>query len=224
VSSTEPIAVALTWTLLILSQRPALRSALRAALREPADESGSLSSRPSAPSLLDCVIYESLRLLPPNGFMARITTRDATVGGLPLPERCELVLCPILAHRDARAYERPDWFLPARWQSARPSPFDYFPFGGGGHACPGRSLALHLMKTALAALIERFDVVLSADQSVDWRVHIMFMPRSDPTVRIFSVEAGQMRTGGKLRGPVAELIRFTDRDATENTDAARHEP
>jgi cytochrome P450 len=225
VSSTEPIAVALTWVLLILSQFPELRGALREELRGGKDDRAEARpGRTKRPSLLDCVIFESLRLLPPNGFMARVTTQQTSLCGSPLPVRCEVVLCPLLAHRDAERYERADEFLPSRWLHARPSPFDYFPFGAGGHACPGRGLALYLMKTVLSGLLERFDLVLSEDQAVDWRVHIMFMPSSDPSVAVLPAGAKGPQAGGTLLGAVAQLLRFPERQTSDNTRVALGDP
>jgi cytochrome P450 len=225
VSTTEPIAVALTWILLILSQLPGLRGALREELRRREDERAeSGPGRPKRPSLLDCVILESLRLLPPNGFMARVTTRPTSLCGSPLPDRCEVVLCPLIAHRDAERFERADEFLPARWHDARPSPFDYFPFGAGGRACPGRGLALYLLKTVLSALLERFDLVLSEDQAVDWRVHIMFMPSADPWVTVRPAGAKEPHAGGMLLGPVARLLRFPERQTSDDTRVALGDP
>ena len=191
VSSNEPIAVALTWTLLVLSQRPALRGALREDLTGP---------------LLGDVVSESLRLLPPNAFMARVTRRPVSVGGLSLPERCEIVVCPFLAHRDPARFPRPDEFRPSRWRTASPSPFEYFPFGAGGHACVGQSLATHLLMAALAFLLPRFDLVLADDQEVDWRLHIIFMPRDEP-IMVVDPPGPAPRRAGRLGGAVGELIR-----------------
>src|SRR5262249_28318199 len=105
-SSNEPIAVSLMWILLILSQLPHLRRELRA-------ERG---------TSLQWVINEVVRLLTPNAMMVRITTVRAKLDGVELPERCELVLCPFLAHRDPDRFPQPDRFLPQRWRDFKPSP------------------------------------------------------------------------------------------------------
>lgn len=189
VSSTEPIAVALTWTLLILSQLPELRCELRHELAE------------GGTTLLDFVLSESLRVLPPNAFMVRLTTRSVSLCGVELPERCEVILSPFVAHRDAARFPDPDVFRPSRWLHARPSPFDYFPFGAGGHACVGRGVALQLMKSVLAFLVTHHDLVLDGDQEIDWRIHIQFLPHDDPVMRLLS-----NGSDGKLRGRVAGLL------------------
>lgn len=194
VSSTEPIAVALTWTLLILSQLPELRRELREELAA------------GGTTLLDCVLRESLRVLPPNAFMVRLTTRPVSLCGTDLPERCEVILSPFVAHRDATRFPDPDIFRPSRWLHARPSPFDYFPFGAGGHACVGRGVALQLMKSVLAFLMTRHELVLDGDQEIDWRIHIQFLPHDDPLMRLLS-----NGVDGKLRGRVAALLDFSRR-------------
>ncbi len=209
VSSTEPMAVALTWILLILSQLPAVRNELRKELGavlgiDPFPTAGQLGRL----ALLDCVINESLRLLPPNAFMVRITTQPTSLNGVQLPACCEVVLCPFLAHRDSETFQRPNDFLPARWNEVPPSPFEYFPFGAGGHSCIGRGLATYLIKTALAFLLPRYDLVLANDQDVDWRVHIMFTPRRDPVVTIQSLDGSTRVKAGKLGGPVGKLLNF----------------
>jgi cytochrome P450 len=207
VSATEPIAVALTWILLVLSQLPAWRKTLRNEVRArlgtneypTMEQLGKLT-------LLDGVINETLRLLPPNAFMVRITTEPVSLNGVQLPARCEVVLCPFLAHRDNDCFPRPNEFRPGRWKGPPPSPFAYFPFGAGGHSCVGKGLATYLIKTALAFLLPRHDFILAGDQQIDWRVNIMLTPRSDPAVRVRSRHSSARMRPGRLGGQVRALL------------------
>ncbi len=208
-SSSEPIAVALTWTFLILSQLPELRRALRRELDQMSpDGDVPHASRLAQLPLLDAVVSETLRLLPPNALMVRLTTRPARLHELQLPERCEVVVCPFLAHRDPERFARPDTFLPSRWSNTKPSAFEYFPFGAGGRYCMGRHLATCLIKTAAAFLLRRYDLVLSADQAIDWRVHVNLMPGDEPIMTVRTARASSSRKTGKLRGAVADLVRL----------------
>ena len=191
-SINEPIAVTLTWTLLILSQMPELRRTLRERINSP---------------LLNSVINESLRLFTPNALMSRITTCDTSLNGIPLPARCELVLCPFLAHRDAKVFPKPTEFLPSRWQSTKPSPFEYFPFGAGGHTCIGRSLGLKIITATIAFLMQRYELVLAGDQELDWTIDIIFMPANDPIMTVQEAGTTQLETG-RLLGPVSELFQI----------------
>lgn len=204
-SNNEPIAVALTWTLLVLSQLPDLRQALRKELDQVPPGTIPTVIDLSHFSLLDRVLSESLRLLTPNAMMARVTTRAGSLNGVSLPERCEIILCPLLAHRDPEVFSRPSEFLPERWQGTKPSPFEYFPFGAGGHACVGRSLALQVLKATLALLLREHEILLADDQEIDWQVHIIFMPGSDPIMKLHAPNAVGVATG-TLLGPVRDLI------------------
>lgn len=207
VSSNEPVAVALTWILLILTQLPGLRAELRDECRHTLEGGTPPSAaRLLRQPLLEHTVAETLRLLPPNAFMVRVTTRPRILNGLRLPHPCEIVICPFLAHRDPVAFTRPTDFWPGRWAGSSPQPFDYLPFGAGVHACAGRTLGLYLIKTALVFLLSRFDLVLAGDQEIDWRVHILFMPRTDPVVAVRRLGASPERAAGKLAGPVSELL------------------
>lgn len=176
VSATEPVAVALTWTLLILSQRPELQKRVR-----------------EDDTTLNETLLESLRLLPPNGFMVRLTTRAVRLGRFELPPRCEVMLCTLILHRDPAIFDRPDSFDPQRWRRIRPSPFEYLPFGAGVHACAGRRLGMALMRAGLRAVLRRGNVVLDADQEVDWRLNVQFMPREEITVRFVAPDQQQVK-------------------------------
>ncbi len=193
ISGTEPIAVALTWILLLLSQRPALRRRIRAELAA------------GRRALLDDAIDECLRLVPPNALMVRVTTREVRAGGVTLPAGCEVVVCPFVAHRDPARFPDPGRYRPSRWRTIRPSPFEYLPFGAGGHACIGKALARHLLGRALSYLLAHHDLTLARDQSIGWRVHIMLMPSADPVMTVRDPDAPEDRAG-RVHGPVAELF------------------
>ena len=189
-SSLEPTAVTLTWILLILSQLPQLRRRLR---------------EDHEHELIDGVINETLRLFTPNALMTRLTTQPTRLNSFPIPESCEILLSPFLAHREPERFTNPDEFMPERWLGSKPSPFVYFPFGGGAHYCAGRSLATHMIKTSLAFLLRRFDLVLSFDQEVDWKIDIVLLPENDPLMTIRRPAVSSI-DGGKLIGPARELI------------------
>ena len=193
ISGTEPIAVSLTWILLLLSQRPELRRRIRAELAA------------GARALLDDAIDECLRIVPPNALMVRVATRPAPLGGVTLPARCEIVVCPFVEHRDPARFPEPDRYRPARWRTIRPSAFEYLPFGAGGHSCVGKALARHLLRHALAHILTRHDLALAHDQEIGWRVHIMLMPSEDPVMTVRGPGEFDERPG-RLHGPIAELF------------------
>src|SRR6266536_6511646 len=211
-AASEPVAVSLSWTLLLLSQFSDIRCRL-------AEQVGpARSDRPprhgvTAPGLdlLDAVVRESLRLLPPNAVMVRVTSEPVSVAGHLLPSSCEVLVSPYVAHRAPAVYPRPDCFDPARWATLRPSPFDYLPFGGGPRYCLGRHIAMLTLRTALTAVLGRHDLVLARDQSVDWCINVTLMPAHEVKVRVGKAGAPPLDTGGRIDGPLRQLVRLPER-------------
>jgi cytochrome P450 len=205
-SIAEPVTVSLTWLLLILSQRPALRDLLRAA--------GDGRDFGEAPHpAMERTILECLRLLSPNALMVRVTSRAVDCAGARLPPGCEIVLAPFLSHRDPAIFRRPKLFRPIRWARKPPPPFEYLPFGAGVHACIGRKLALAMVATIAGELLARVDPVLTQEQSVDWRIDITFRPRFDVDMTALNPIGHSGHAFTPWYGPVAEMIQFQDDDA-----------
>jgi len=209
ISCNEPVAVALTWTLLALSQLPGLQARLRA--EAIASEHHAGRSDASMPllesSLLKSVLSESLRVLTPNALMVRVVREPAVLGGYRLPAGCEVLLCPFLSHRDPRWFPEPQRFSPSRWSGLRPSAYTYFPFGAGGHGCVGRALALRMLHTALSALLREGVVALDGDAEVDWRVQVMLMPTVDPMLRLSDASPAKR---GMLHGGIKDIVALSD--------------
>jgi cytochrome P450 len=207
ISTTEPVAIALSWILLVLSQLPELRIELRNELEAMLHaDAFPEAARLNKLALLDSVINETLRLFSPNALMVRVTTKPVSLNGIPLPAHCEVILSPFISHRDETVFHHPNEFLPSRWRGPAPSPFVYFPFGAGGHSCIGRSIALDIIKTALAFLLPRFEVLLSESQDVDWAIRIQFMPSPDPVVMFYPFPSQSLPKSPVITGPVARLL------------------
>lgn len=204
ISCNEPVAVALTWTLLAISQLPRLQTRLRA--ESIANDSRDGRTAPSMP-LLESVLSESLRVLTPNALMVRVMREPVVLGGYRLPVGCEVWLCPFLSHRDPQWFPEPQRFSPSRWTGLRPSAYAYFPFGAGGHGCVGRALALRMLHTALSALLREGTIVLDGDADVDWRVQVMLMPTVDPALRMYDASP-PMR--GRMHGGIADIVELSD--------------
>lgn len=49
----------------------------------------------------------------------------------------------------------PERFTPERFLGERPSPYEFFPFGGGVRRCLGAACALYEMKIVLAQVLSR---------------------------------------------------------------------
>jgi cytochrome P450 len=170
----ETSANALVWTLLLLSQHHDVARALD-------DEIAALHGPPTVDDLarlplLDAVIRESLRLLPPVPLHPRVVAKDTTLGEHHFPAGSELMLSIFHSHRDRDVFTEPDVFSPERWQTAKPSVYEYNPFSAGPRMCIGAAFAMMELKIVLAMLLSKFRLELPAGSRVDARVAVTMSP------------------------------------------------
>ncbi|KAI6101683.1 cytochrome P450 [Pisolithus croceorrhizus] len=124
--------------------------------------------------------------------MKNLTLSDGTF----IPMGTHLSVLTHAIHHDSAVYENPGVFDPFRFSRLRDNESenarhgmvtvtrDYFPFGYGKHACPGRFLACDELKTMLAHILTFYDVKfedrISRPTSVHWDLNII----ADPTIRV----------------------------------------
>jgi cytochrome P450 len=170
-------ARALTWTLFLLSQHPPILSdlldELGGQLHGAAPRSDQLGDFP----LLEAVIKESMRLLPPVTWWSRVSQAPAPLGPYTLPAGARVIVSHAVTHRLPDLYPRPDRFLPERWFGLTPGPYEYIPFSAGPRACPGAASAMMEMKLVLAAVVQRFRLDLPPGSRVDCGGLMLSAPR-----------------------------------------------
>jgi cytochrome P450 len=104
---------------------------------------------------LDAAIRETLRLEPVAPVVGRKLSRDARVGRWELPAGTVVAPCIWLAQRRADLWPDPEAFRPERFLGAKPSPYEFFPFGGGARRCIGMAFALTEMREVAAEVLRR---------------------------------------------------------------------
>lgn len=157
VAGHETTAKTLMWTLLLLDQHPRALDAVR---DELATVLGGRAPTPDdLPRLvqLDRVVRESMRILTavPVLFF-RVPDREVEIDGHRIPPRANLVISPLMEHRDPGLFPEPQRFRPERWASAEPGPFAYLPFGAGPRICIGAAFASQSIRLMLAMILQRF--------------------------------------------------------------------
>lgn len=158
----ETTASGLSWTLWLLATHPDVQDALRAELapvfaKTPRPDYREMKDL----KLLECVVMESLRVLPPVPITLREAARDDWVDGVFVPKGT-LFYFPIRAINtwhaawgaDADAFRPARWLAPPRGVNAA---FSFQSFIAGPHACIGRTMAISEMKTVLAAMVANFE-------------------------------------------------------------------
>ncbi len=167
----------LTWTLFLLAQHPRvladLVDELNSTLRGSAPTVEQLKELP----LLERVIKESMRVLPPASLGSRISTAPFALGPYELPEGAIVTFSQYLTHRMPDLYADPQKFRPERWEEIDPSPYEYLPFGAGPRMCIGAAFAMMEIKLVLAMLLQRYRLAVMPGTTVDYQVKITLSPK-----------------------------------------------
>src|SRR5581483_7961980 len=110
---------------------------------------------------LDAVIKETMRLTPIATLVARRLHEAVRIDGLDLPAGTSVGANIYLAHRRPEVWPDPERFDPDRFVGARPTPYTFFPFGGGVRRCLGAAMATYEMKMVLATVLPRVELRLA---------------------------------------------------------------
>ncbi|KAJ1276448.1 hypothetical protein BS78_05G215300 [Paspalum vaginatum] len=109
---------------------------------------------------LRCIILETLRLYPVVPLLVpRESAADSTVNGFHIPKGTMLLVNTFFIHRDPRAWDEPETFLPERFEDVRNNQVGKMAmsFGMGRRRCPAENLGMQLASLALGTMIQCFD-------------------------------------------------------------------
>lgn len=173
----ETTSKVLTWTLFLLAQHPSIAvdlvDELQGVLRGHPLTVEHLGRLP----LLDRVVKESMRILPPVPFNFRKTTRPVQLGGKDVPEGRTVLFSHYVTHHMPELYAEPETFQPDRWLTINPSQYEYLPFSAGPRMCIGAGFATMAIKVALAMILYRHRLTVVPNARIDRSVDITLSPR-----------------------------------------------
>jgi cytochrome P450 len=154
----------MTWTLGELLAHPEALARLRQELDSVVGAEGVRSSHLPDLPYLEAVVYEGLRRRPSNFLTSwRRVKQPFPLAGYLLPEGTLIAACyPALSMRED-LFANPKSFDPDHFYGKKP-PAGACPFGGGRHICPGRDLAVVVMKAALATIVRKAELKLAQDE------------------------------------------------------------
>jgi len=202
----ETTANALTWTLFLLAQHPEvmrdLYDELHGTLQGAAPQPAQLPRLP----LLEQVIKESMRLLPPVPLLSRTCMEPVTLGKYPLPALTEIIISPYLTHREPELYPEPQRFLPRRWESIEPSAYEYLPFGAGSRMCLGAGFAMLESKIVLAMILQRYRLALTPDARIDRFLNITLSPQPGMPMLVHPQDRAFEKSRATVRGNIREMV------------------
>ena len=155
----ETTARALGWTLYCLAEAPWEREAVEAEIdavvpSEP-DPSKWLEKMP----LTRAAFEEAMRLYPPAPSINREAIQADRYEGLEIVKGAQVLIMPWTIHRHRKLWEKPNAFLPERFQPGKRDALDrfqYLPFGAGPRICIGASFAMQEAMIILGVLLSRY--------------------------------------------------------------------
>lgn len=177
----ETTAVALSWTLYLLSQHPEVGARLREELE--AVLGGHTPALADLPGLAytRMLLDESMRLYPPAWITERKASADDEIDGYHIPAGTAVVVSPYATHRHQDFWPEAERFDPLRFSpegsELRPR-YAYFPFGGGPRQCIGNNFALLEAQLILATMLQRFRLELAPGRVVEPEPLITLRPKS----------------------------------------------
>jgi cytochrome P450 len=203
----ESSASALVWTLFLLAQHPKVYADL---LDEVDAELGGGDPEPEQLSrlpLLERVIKESMRLLPPASFGTRFTTEACSLGECELPKGVAVTVSQYVTHRLPEIYRDPQRFRPERWEGFKPGPYEYFPFGAGVHNCIGGAFAMLEMKLVLCVMLQRYCLKVEPKTRVNRVFRLSLRPKRGLPVLVLA--RGSRLSASPVRGNIREMVDMT---------------
>jgi cytochrome P450 len=196
------------WTALLLAQHPQVAAELYEELDSVLHGEAPTIEQLKQLPLLDRVMKESHRLIPPIPVLSRVATEDVVLGGHRVPARTELYLSIYHTHRNPTLFPEPQRFLPDRWLNLNPGPYEYLPFGIGARTCPGLALATLQMKISLAMLLQRYRLELPRDSKIDCAGVGVISPKPDVRMILRKQDKRFSESRQTVRGNVNQMVDF----------------
>ncbi len=159
----------ISWTLFFLSQHPEMVQKVREEVNSVLNNENALSFDLLADlKYTEAVCQESMRIKPvtPNLYMQAL--KDVTIGDYQFNTGETIMMQNKVGQTKASNFSNPNDFIPERWMTGgcpvdhgAHSPDLMRSFGAGARFCPGKSLAMTEMVTAVAMICKHFDLSLA---------------------------------------------------------------
>ncbi len=132
---------------------------------------------------LEAVCKEVMRLHPVIPGVGRALKVKTRIAGRELPAGVMIGCSIYLVHLHPDIWPDPDRFDPTRFIDAKPSPYTYFPFGGGLRRCIGEAFAMYEMRVVLATVLKTLEPVAVVSDVKTVRRNITLTPADGLPIR-----------------------------------------
>jgi cytochrome P450 len=189
----ETTATTLNWALYHIARTRGVEARIRAELAE-VFAGGTIDPKGvERLAYLKAVVNETLRISPIAVAVVRRLNAPMQLGAHDLAAGTVIAPCIYLAHHHPKLWEAPSEFRPERFLQKEPSPFTFFPFGGGTRRCVGIEFARYQLRTVLAQIFS--SVSVSLPEGFSMRPMMRGVTVAPPTSMRFVIRDAPIATG-----------------------------
>ncbi|KAL5976003.1 hypothetical protein ACLOJK_020333 [Asimina triloba] len=198
VGGTDTSSITIEWALSELISHPDKLAKARAEIDSIVGNQR-LAEESDVPSLpyIQAIVKETFRLHPTIPLILRECTDACKINGYDIPAHSQVFISVWTIGRDPKYWDSPLEFRPERFMPSKESDghhrscgidvrgqdFQLVPFGSGRRGCPGTNLALHVIHTTVALMVQCFDWKLGNGEVVDMTEgRGLALPRAQPLV------------------------------------------
>ncbi|XXG56579.1 hypothetical protein AAC387_Pa03g3956 [Persea americana] len=173
VAGTDTSAITVEWALAELINHPTVLKKAREEI-DAVVGNERLVEESDIPNLpyIQAIVKETLRLHPTGPMTIRKSTSDCKINGYDIPSDTHIFVNLWAIGRDPQHWKdplefRPERFMPSDrsdWSQVdvRGQHFHFLPFGSGRRGCPGTSLAMQVVQTTVAAMVQGFELKINS--------------------------------------------------------------
>ena len=202
----ETTASALTWTVFLLAQHPRVASDLLDEVDGLLNGDPPSAEKLSDMQLLDHVVKESLRVIPPVPVTWRIAAEQVELRGHAIPAGTEVYASTYHTQHMPELFSNAESFEPRRWENLDPSTYEFIPFGAGPRRCMGDVFAMVEMKIVLSMLLQRFRIQFPGSMSVDRIGFPVIRPKRGLPFIVRPQDRRFDLSGSAISGNVREMV------------------
>ena len=188
-AGSDTVAAALTWSVFLLSQAPAVRRTVECEIDAVLG-----SGAPGAEALerlvwTRAVFEEAMRLYPPAPLIGRVALGADSFGGQRIAAGTVVLIAPWVLHRHKLLWKNPDGFAPERFLPGARETIPkcaFLPFGAGPRACIGMGFAMQEGIALLAALLRQLRFERADDRPVRLLHCVTLQPQGGLRMRVSS--------------------------------------
>jgi len=182
----DTTSASLAWTVHLLGLHPDIQEKVREEVNQVVGNSTDITIEMlSKLKYMEFVFKESLRLYPSVPAIGRLSSEDFEINGKKVLKGTNLFLSIYSLHRNPKYWEKPNEFIPERWESdiEKRHPFLYIPFSAGPRNCIGQNFAKNEEKVILSKFVKNFRFI-SLDKEVRLSPELILRPVGGIRIKI----------------------------------------